>query len=369
MQAEENIRDVAAALSRYVGGPLPADLTGTAEAHGLTIGGWVYPSAPEVSPQSPPDLREPGRQLRRAADRAGIVMLMRGDPGWPSGTGADELPCLWVRGDRDVARLLRRAVTVAGVRECTEYGQQVATDLAFDLAASQVTVVCGAAPAAGIDYYAWRAALAHAPQQPVAVAASGLDAESFHGPRELVEHTARRGAVVSAFPPGLPATWSRWSVRDRLLGTFTAATVIVEAAADSRTLDVATAASESGRLVGAVPGPVSSKVSAGCHRLLASGAMTVTGAQDILRALAGPGTAVEATQVFRVYGAASWDDGHWRTRRVPDFAVEATSHREAADLAYEVVFAAHPGAAGATLDAGIVDPAGIYEAVQVASSD
>jgi DNA processing protein len=170
---DDQARDALAGLSFHVGRALPASLIPVAQAHGARIGSWAYPGALAVprddGQQAVQVLREFGRSLRRRAAAAGISMLVRGEAGWPAGTECDVLPCLWVRGNTDVAGLLKAAVAVTSTRACTEYGAQTAADLAAGLAVNGWTVVTNAG--FGIDMHAVNAALAIEGPPPVLLTA------------------------------------------------------------------------------------------------------------------------------------------------------------------------------------------------------
>jgi hypothetical protein len=103
--------------------------------------------------------------------------------------------------------------------------------------------------------------------------------------------------------------------------------------------------------------------------LIASGTARLVGsAADVIAALTGHPSPVDGgRQRYRITASASFDDGRWHTRTVPDFFVYAHSAYEAADHAHQVVFAADPHARGATLNAGVYGPDG-YQAVQVSST-
>lgn len=364
---EDRLRSIRAALSVYVGGALPLELIGTAEANGLPVDGWVFPPQMPVTGRHEnlsADLVDAGVLLREHAEALDVTMLTPGDPGWPAGTGADDLPCLWVTGDADVAGLLHRAVAICGeLKRSTAYGQHVACDLGVGLAEAGWTVVASAFPD-GI------AAAASSWTRAVDGRLLLVDA---HGHNELPTDGQGRAigpgeTLVSPFPRGTVATWGRYAVHHRLLGTLAAGTVVVEA--DLNTPGApADAAAETGRIVCAVPGPVTSAASRGTHALIASGTARLVGsAADVIAALTGPSAPADGgMKRYRITGTASFDDGRWHTRPVPDFFVEATSAYEAADRAYEVVFAADPHVRGATLNAGVYGPDG-YEAVQVSST-
>lgn len=361
---DDRMRSVRAVLSLYVGGALPLELIGTADAHGLPTEGWVFPPQRPVAGRHEnlsADLADAGLLLRERAEAFGVTMLVPGDPGWPSGTGADELPCLWVTGSPDLAGLLHRAVTISGEhRHSTAYGQHVACDLGVGLAEAGWTIVASAFPD-GI------AAAAASWTRAVDGRLLLVDA---HGHDQLGSKPPAAGdTLVSAFPPGTAATWGRYGVHFRLLGTLSTGTVVVEAGLNTPGGAAANAAAETGRVVCAVPGPVTSAASRGTHAWIASGtARLVCTAADVIAALTGPPSPVDGgRQRYRITAKASFDDGRWRTRSVPDFFVMASSAHEAADRAYEVVFAANPDARGTTLTAGVYGPGG-YEAVEVSST-
>lgn len=200
---------------------------------------------------------------------------------------------LYVRG-RPLAGLPDRAVTVVGSRASSPYGTRVAGEVAYELARAGWSVVSGAA--FGIDTAAHRSALqvmrpAGPEQRPgrsvtVAVLACGIDRAYPEANRDLLDLIPRFGSVVSEYPPGTVPARHRFLVRNRLIAAFGAGTVVVEAGRRSGTLSTAAAAEQLGRVVMAVPGPVTSAMSVGCHLLLADRfAQLVTGADDVLAAV------------------------------------------------------------------------------------
>ena len=116
--------------------------------------------------------------------------------------------------------------------------------------------------------------------------ACGIDRAYPESNRALLDAIAEQGAVVSEYPPGTTPARHRFLVRNRLIAALGAATIVVEAGRRSGTLSTAAAAEQLGRLVMAVPGPVTSAMSVGCHLLLADRfAQLVTNADDVLAAL------------------------------------------------------------------------------------
>ncbi len=213
----------------------------------------------------------------------------RHDPLFPSALwGAAAVPrALFGKGDPQLlsALSLQGAVTVIGERTGTSYGRKVARELGHDLAAVGIVVLGGLG--FGIDTCAHRGALETG--RTVAVVPSGVDIPHPAAHSVLWGQICEGGLALSELPPGCGA-W-RWSftARDRILVALSGMTIVVEAAKDSGSMIAADLAAGIGRDLGAVPGPVGSRVSAGPNELLAGGACLIRDAQDALDALLGPG--------------------------------------------------------------------------------
>jgi DNA processing protein len=177
------------------------------------------------------------------------------------------------------------AVTIVGARRATSYGREVARELGRELAAAGMVVVSGLA--FGIDGCAHRGALAAG--RTIAVLGCGPDVAYPASHRTLWRQICENGLVISELPPG--ATPWRWTfpARNRIMAALAGMTVVVEAATRSGSLITMDLAADLGRDLGAVPGPVTSRASAGPNALLASGAHVVRDAQDVLDAMLGPG--------------------------------------------------------------------------------
>ncbi|GAB3686688.1 DNA-processing protein DprA [Nocardiopsis oceani] len=221
--------------------------------------------------------------LLSASAEAGVRFVAPGDPEWPG--RLDELPggrlCygLWVKGWGDLRNLCLRSVAVVGSRSPSSYGNHVASELSYDLAERSFTVVSGGAY--GIDGAAHRAA--HTAGHTVAVLACGLDVDYPRGHAGLFADVAMTGALVSERPLGRTPQAHDFLVRNRLIAALTPGTVVVEAARRSGALNTATHANDLNRVLMAVPGPVTSALSVGCHRLLMEGrASCVTRADDVV---------------------------------------------------------------------------------------
>ncbi|GAA4190793.1 DNA-processing protein DprA [Microbacterium oryzae] len=225
------------------------------------------------------------RTLQDAA-KAELALFTPEEESWPpqlDDLGAHAPLALWVRGDRAALARLARSVAIVGARAATPYGEHVAAELAGELSAREVGIVSGAAY--GIDGAAHRATLGSGGLT-VAVVAGGADRVYPAGHARLFTELARTGAIVSESAPGSTPTKWRFLQRNRLIAALTAATVVVEAGARSGTLNTAGHAAALGRPLGAVPGPVTSATSAGCHRLLREfDAQCITSAADVLELL------------------------------------------------------------------------------------
>jgi DNA processing protein len=189
---------------------------------------------------------------------------------------------LWVRGPSDLATSGVRSVGLVGSRAATGYGEHVTAELAYGLGRNGVTIVSGGAY--GIDAAAHRAALA-ADATSVLVSAGGLDRPYPPGNAQLFERVAATGLVVSESPPGCAPQRRRFLTRNRIIAALSTGVVVVEAAARSGAMNTAGHAFALGRPVMAVPGPVTSAMSVGCHQLLRGqpeAAMLVTSVDDVL---------------------------------------------------------------------------------------
>ena len=176
-------------------------------------------------------------------------------------------------------------MTIVGARRATSYGREVARELGRELAAAGMIVVSGLA--FGIDGCAHRGALDAG--RTIAVLGCGPDVAYPASHRTLWRRICETGLVISEFPPG--ATPWRWTfpARNRIMAALAGMTVVVEAATRSGSLITTDLAADLGRDLGAVPGPVTSRASAGPNGLLASGAHVIRDAQDVLDAMLGPG--------------------------------------------------------------------------------
>lgn len=214
--------------------------------------------------------------------RVGATVIFPDDPQWPTGVDDLDYPpwCLWVRGSAvPLATMVERSAAIVGARASTSYGEYVAAELASGLATRDFTIVSGAA--FGIDAAAHRGALA-TDGLTVAVLAGGVERPYPAAHASLIARIAEVGAVVSEVPPGSAPTRSRFLARNRLIAALSQGTVLVEAGLRSGARSTVSAAIHLDRPVAAVPGPVTSMVSAGCHEEIRTGkAVLVTDAAEV----------------------------------------------------------------------------------------
>jgi DNA processing protein len=222
------------------------------------------------------------RDYLRELERAGIRWLARTDAAFPHDLGAifDPPVGLFLRGSGPVDLLNAASVAVVGARSCSAYGSQVARMVGRELAAAGLVVVSGMAR--GVDGDAHRGAL-EAGGRTVAVLGCGVDRDYPAAHADLARRICEHGLVVSEYAPGVePAPW-RFPARNRIIAGLAAVTVVVEARERSGALITADLALEEGREVFAVPGEITSALSAGTNRLLAVGAAPLTQVEDVLR--------------------------------------------------------------------------------------
>jgi DNA processing protein len=181
---------------------------------------------------------------------------------------------LWACGPLRLTDAPRGWVAMVGARAASDYGLWVARDWGADLADRGKTVVSGAA--LGVDGAAHRGALA-VEGRTVAVLACGIDRAYPPTHATLLDHLARRGLVVTEYPPGATPARHRFLVRNRLVAALAAGTLVVEAGARSGATRTALVAEALGRAVMVVPGPVTSALSVGCHELAQRPEVTVAG--------------------------------------------------------------------------------------------
>jgi len=175
------------------------------------------------------------------------------------------------------------SVAVVGSRKYSDYGRRTTIDITEKLANEGITIISGLA--LGIDSFAHQATL-KMKKRTIGVLANGLDTIyplSNQGLARLVLNN--NGAIVSEFPPGMPALKHNFPVRNRIIAGLSLGTLVVEGELKSGSLITAQCALDYNREVFAVPGSIYSSVSDGPNFLIKSGAKLVTSYNDILEEL------------------------------------------------------------------------------------
>ena len=200
-----------------------------------------------------------------AIDQTESTFLTPEDSRWP--VLVNQLSCpplgLLVKGNAEI--LNNRSFSIVGTRNPTPYGVRIAGDFAAGFVDREWDIVSGGAY--GVDSAAHRGALV-AEGRTIAVIASGIDLQYPSGNARLFEEICENGAIVSEVMPGVPALPHRFLTRNRLIAALSQATLVVEAAFRSGSLRTARDAAELMRPVMAIPGPINSPSSEGCHRLI-----------------------------------------------------------------------------------------------------
>lgn len=195
----------------------------------------------------------------------GSAFLIPEDPRWPPRlSDLTAMPIgLIVKGSLDSLHL--PSLAIVGTRNPTNYGVRVAGDFAAGFVDREWSIVSGGAY--GIDAAAHRGALI-AEGVTVAVLASGIQVNYPAGHARLFAEISDAGALVSEVMPNVRAVPARFLTRNRLIAALSCATLVVEAAFRSGSLRTARDAAELMKPVMAIPGPISSPTSEGCHRLI-----------------------------------------------------------------------------------------------------
>ncbi|MEQ9410154.1 MAG: DNA-processing protein DprA [Fuerstiella sp.] len=244
-----------------------------------------------------PETLNAAREMLSRCAELNVDLFFRRQPRYPRGLQAvhDAPSVLYVRGTWKPQDEL--AVAIVGSRRCTHYGRRQAERLSGALVRAGFTIVSGLAR--GIDAAAHRGAL-NAGGRTIAVLATGV--RQIYPPEhaDLALEIVKNGALVSEFPLDQKPLPGLFPQRNRIISGLSLGVIIAEAARNSGALYTARHAMEQGREVFAVPGPVDSLASAGCHELIREGVTLIRNVDDVLTELgplSGPATSQESTTV------------------------------------------------------------------------
>ena len=201
---------------------------------------------------------------------------------------------LFIRGKLPAKRV--KTVAIVGTRKPSAYGREIATKIASECAKNGIVVVSGLA--LGIDSIAHRAAI-DSGGKTIAVLANGVDKIYPRSHEDLGQKILQtNGAILSEYPNNTPARPWQFLARNRIVSGLADAVVIIEAASRSGTLSTANHALDQGKEIFAVPGNITSPLSAGCNQLIKNGANPLTSVEDLLDFLI-PNRFEKQTQLFK----------------------------------------------------------------------
>ena len=206
-----------------------------------------------------------GDQVLSEIDKHQARLITPIDEDWPVQVNDLAAPPIGLIIKGNINALHQRSLAIVGTRNPTSYGARIAGDFAAGFADREWAIVSGGAY--GIDSYAHKGALI-AEGVTVAVIASGIDINYPAGNTRLFAEICESGVMVTESMPGQRALPHRFLTRNRLIASISKATLVVEAAFRSGSLRTARDAAEMFRPVMAIPGPINSPTSEGCHRLI-----------------------------------------------------------------------------------------------------
>jgi DNA processing protein len=208
------------------------------------------------------------KDLEVEISKAGAVFITPEDNDWPIALADLAIPPvgLVIAGDRSVLLKLDKSISIVGSRQPTNYGLQLSYSLASQASLAQLVVVSGGAY--GIDTASHQGALSVGGIS-IAVLAGGINRLYPLENQKLFKDITKSGLLISEVMPNIESKPYRFLIRNRLIAALSRSTVVVEAKFISGSIRTARDAAEIFRPVFAIPGPVTSPLSEGCHRLIA----------------------------------------------------------------------------------------------------
>ena len=223
-----------------------------------------------------------GEQVLDRIHESGATFVTPEDADWPEQLrDLTNRPIgLILKGQRDRLSRLKKSISIVGSRNPTEYGKQIAAQLAEAAVDCGWAVVSGGA--VGIDGSAHRGCI-DAEGVTFAVLGGGINKDYPISHRQLFDEISKTGLLISEVMPDVSAVKHRFLTRNRLIAGLSKATVVIEAASRSGSIRTAHDAAELMRLVMAVPGSIFSPTSQGCHSLISErSAEMVTSVKDVM---------------------------------------------------------------------------------------
>jgi DNA processing protein len=232
------------------------------------ISGNYYLKQQEILKLQQQIMQRQVKDLELEVSKAGGVFITPEDNDWPISLADLATPPigLVIAGDRSVLLKLDKSISIVGSRQPTNYGLQLSYSLASQASLAQLVVVSGGAY--GIDTAAHQGALSVGGLS-IAVLAGGINRLYPLENQKLFKDITKSGLLISEVMPNVESKPYRFLIRNRLIAALSRSTVVVEAKFISGSIRTARDAAEIFRPVFAIPGPVTSALSEGCHRLIA----------------------------------------------------------------------------------------------------
>lgn len=232
------------------------------------ISGNYYLKQQEILKLQQQIMQRQVKDLELEISKAGGVFITPEDNDWPISLADLATPPigLVIAGDRSVLLKLDKSISIVGSRQPTNYGLQLSHSLASQASLAQLVIVSGGAY--GIDTAAHQGALS-AGGLSIAVLAGGINRLYPLENQKLFKDITKSGLLISEVMPNTESKPYRFLIRNRLIAALSRSTVVVEAKFISGSIRTARDAAEIFRPVFAIPGPVTSPLSEGCHRLIA----------------------------------------------------------------------------------------------------
>ena len=232
------------------------------------ISGNYYLKQQEILKLQQQIMQSQVKDLELEISKAGGVFITPEDNDWPISLADLATPPigLVIAGDRSVLLKLDKSISIVGSRQPTNYGLQLSYSLASQASLAQLVVVSGGAY--GIDTASHQGALSVGGLS-IAVLAGGINRLYPLENQKLFKDITKSGLLISEVMPNTESKPYRFLIRNRLIAALSRSTVVVEAKFISGSIRTARDAAEIFRPVFAIPGPVTSPLSEGCHRLIA----------------------------------------------------------------------------------------------------
>ena len=232
------------------------------------ISGNYYLKQQDISKLQQQIMQRQVKDLELEISKAGGVFITPEDNDWPISLADLATPPigLVIAGDRSVLLKLDKSISIVGSRQPTNYGLQLSYSLASQASLAQLVVVSGGAY--GIDTASHQGALSVGGLS-IAVLAGGINRLYPLENQKLFKDITKSGLLISEVMPNTESKPYRFLIRNRLIAALSRSTVVVEAKFISGSIRTARDAAEIFRPVFAIPGPVTSPLSEGCHRLIA----------------------------------------------------------------------------------------------------